>query len=243
LNDTFFGDMRRSRTKKSHELSPKAAIKLSEKLRLASFAQLKNMEQLFGNRFNVQEPFLMYHLSRELILDLSDITSKIPMEEKEKKLWYLFQAVCFVKSLQIFHNYATVKFCSSDSCPILSAGSLFEYRWRDPDTGDILSTCAPSYMHLLFDSVDALLKKPDFSSLDLDSSADILRRTFRVYAHLYHEHYSEISLLGLSAEFDARLNHLSQFLMKTRLMTVKELLPMRAFFSGKLRAGCQFILK
>jgi MOB kinase activator 1 len=243
LNSAFFGDLKKNRARRNLELSPKAAFKLSEKLRLTSQSQLRNIETLFGNIFKAHEAFLLYHLGGEHRPDFSDLNAKIPADGEGRNLWFLFQAVCFVKSLQVFHNLATTRFCSSESCPILSVGALYEYRWRDPDTGDILSTCAPSYMHLLFDFVDGILKKSELSSISYDCAADLLRRTFRVYAHIYHEHYSEISLLGLTAEFEARLNHLSQFLIKTRIMTVKELLPMRTFFSGKLRSGCPLIIK
>jgi MOB kinase activator 1 len=246
LSVVLFGRISKENNIKKLDLSPRACSKLVERLRVNSRIQLSRIEHLLGSQ-NFHACFFSYHLSAENISGFTELviaSTRMPPHVQNKNNWFHLQTIGFVKILQTFHQIITNAICSSESCPILSAGPLFEYKWRDPDTGDIVSTCAHSYMHLLFEYAESSLKNGKNSEFTLEIAQDILRRTFRIYVHLYHEHYSQLCALRLSSEFDFRLVHLSHFLIRHKMMTVKELLPMRNFFNGKFRSlGCSLILK
>lgn len=112
----------------------------------------------------------------------------------------------------------------------------FEYRWRDIENGDIVLVGACSYVHFLLDWAFQITSNQNthYNIHIRRISMDLSRRLFRAYAHIFHEHYGQISGMGLSSEFDARLIHLSHFLLKHKVLTAKELIPMKLFFSGKV---------
>jgi MOB kinase activator 1 len=149
--------------------------------------------------------------------------------------------LCFAKVFQVFYRLVVSDDCTSESCPTMSAGHQYEYRWRDVETGDVISVGASSYMHFLFDWAESVSENQNTMSNNVVAlCSDMARRLFRAYAHVFHEHYTHICSLGVSAEFDARLIHLSHFLLKHKMITGKELLPMRLFFSGKVKNSCAF---
>jgi len=96
--------------------------------------------------------------------------------------------------------------CTEISCPRMSAGNKYEYQWNDGLTTRACS--APQYIAQLFEWVTPQL--PDIPGVVPGSNSAlpellpefrrdasvIFRRLFRVYAHIYYNHFEEIRALG-----------------------------------------------
>ena len=105
---------------------------------------------------------------------------------------------------QINMLYGTItEFCTEDRCPIMSAGPKYEYHWADGQTVKKPIKCsAPKYIDYLmtwvqdqlddeniFPSKIGVKFPPNFQSI----VKTILKRLFRVYAHIYHQHFKYVN--------------------------------------------------
>eukprot|EP00475_Leptophrys_vorax_P042947 TRINITY_DN8113_c0_g1_i1.p1 TRINITY_DN8113_c0_g1~~TRINITY_DN8113_c0_g1_i1.p1 ORF type:complete len:288 (+),score=49.17 TRINITY_DN8113_c0_g1_i1:302-1165(+) len=212
-------------------------------LNLDTEAELQTLlQQCNYSRDNISPVFYRYgDYDNTSDFTKSVIESSVPPSGQNLDSWLLVQVLCFVKVFQVFHRLVIGGDCD---CDTMSAGHQYEYRWRDIETGDVLHVGASTYMHFLYEWSESISSDQNsFSCNDgRDVSSDMARRLFRVYAHVFHEHYSLICSKRLSSEFDARLIHLSHFLLRYKMVTSKELLPMRLFFSGKVKHPCTEML-
>merc|ERR1712098_445572 len=96
--------------------------------------------------------------------------------------------------------YGTItEFCTEQSCPVMSAGPKYEYHWADGNQVKKPIKCsAPKYIDFLMtwvqDQLDDESLFPSkigvpFPNNFLTNAKTILKRLFRVYAHVYHQHF------------------------------------------------------
>merc|ERR1712020_501129 len=55
----------------------------------------------------------------------------------------------------------------------------------------------------------------------------ILKRLFRVYAHIYHQHFKEVVSLGEEAHLNTSFKHFIYFVQEFQLIEKKELAPLQ----------------
>lgn len=142
--------------------------------------------------------------------------------------------------------YGTItEFCTEDSCPIMSAGPKYEYHWADGHTVKKPIKCsAPKYIDYLMTWVQDQLddetlfpskigtqlqfKITHFTKIycfvgvpfpkNFQSIAKtILKRLFRVYAHIYHQHFSEVVQLGEEAHLNTSFKHFIFFVQVIKI--------------------------
>jgi MOB kinase activator 1 len=145
---------------------------------------------------------------------------------------------------QINMLYGTItEFCTEESCPIMSAGPKYEYHWADGHTVKKPIKCsAPKYIDYLMTWVQDQLddetlfpskignydspprSRPDvhvsvsgvpFPKNFLSIAKTILKRLFRVYAHIYHQHFSQVVQLGEEAHLNTSFKHFIFFVQVT----------------------------
>ena len=63
----------------------------------------------------------------------------------------------------------------------------------------------------------------NFSSI----AKTILKRLFRVYAHIYHQHFAEVVQLGEEAHLNTSFKHFIFFVQEFNLIERKELAPLQ----------------
>ena len=112
--------------------------------------------------------------------------------------WVAVNTVDFFNQINMLYGTIT-EFCTEERCPIMSAGPKYEYHWADGQTVKKPIKCsAPKYIdylmtwvqdqlddEALFPSKIGVKFPPHFQS----SVKTILKRLFRVYAHIYHQHF------------------------------------------------------
>jgi MOB kinase activator 1 len=112
-----------------------------------------------------------------------------------------FLVVDLFSELSVLCN-AISDFCTEKSCPIMRAGRYYEYAWADPSCPEYASpvmVSAPKYMELLMIWVEKHLissgkdnhHRPA-GSISINNRI-FSRRLFRVYAHIFSEHWEYVS--------------------------------------------------
>lgn len=139
---------------------------------------------------------------------------------------------------QINMLYGTItEFCTEDTCVIMSAGPKYEYHWADGQTVKKPIKCsAPKYIDYLMtwvqDQLDEETLFPSkigvpFPKNFLAIAKTILKRLFRVYAHIYHQHFTEVQRLGEEAHLNTSFKHFIFFVQEFELIDSRELAPLQ----------------
>ncbi|KNC85024.1 hypothetical protein SARC_02778 [Sphaeroforma arctica JP610] len=134
--------------------------------------------------------------------------------------------------------YGTItEFCTPDECPVMSAGLRYEYLWADNVTVKKPIKCsAPEYVDYLMTWVQTQLDDElifpskigvPFPRTFMSVAKNILKRLFRVYAHVYHSHFNKIVSLGEEAHLNTSFKHFIYFVQEFNLIDKKELAPLQ----------------
>ncbi|XP_077550986.1 MOB kinase activator 1B-like [Haemaphysalis longicornis] len=155
-------------------------------------------------------------------------------EGEDLNEWVAVHTVDFFN--QINTLYGTVsEFCTESSCAVMSAGPEHEYHWADGQTVE-KPVSAPKYIAYLMtwgqDQLDdeSLFRSeigapfPEYSS---SIAKAVLRQLFRVYAHIYHQHFSEVVQLREEAHLNTSFKHFNSFFVKFDLIDRRELVPLQ----------------
>lgn len=144
-------------------------------------------------------------------------------------------AVDFFNQINMLYGTIT-EFCTEESCAIMSAGPKYEYHWADGQTVKKPIKCsAPKYIDYLMtwvqDQLDDETLFPSkigvpFPKNFLSNAKTILKRLFRVYAHIYHQHFSEVVHLGEEAHLNTSFKHFIYFVQEFNLIDRRELAPL-----------------
>ena len=115
--------------------------------------------------------------------------------------WIAVNTVDFFNQINMLYGTIT-EFCTEDRCPIMSAGPKYEYHWADGQTVKKPIKCsAPKYIDYLMtwvqDQLDDEKIFPSKIGVTFPQNFQsivktILKRLFRVYAHIYHQHFKYV---------------------------------------------------
>ena len=127
--------------------------------------------------------------------------------------------------------------CTQQSCPVMCASPKYEYLWADQDRHKTpLKVSAPRYIELLMDWVDKQLSSEAiFPTIPGNKFPEnfrsivktIMRRLFRVYAHIFHSHLDEIVACRAEAHLSTCFRHFMHFGYEFHLLPQKELEPLK----------------
>lgn len=150
--------------------------------------------------------------------------------------WVAVNTVDFFNQINMLYGTIT-EFCTEDSCSIMSAGPKYEYHWADGQTVKKPIKCsAPKYIDYLMtwvqDQLDDETLFPSkigvpFPKNFIQIAKTILKRLFRVYAHIYHQHFSEVVRLSEEAHLNTSFKHFIYFVQEFNLIDRRELAPLQ----------------
>ncbi|KZV18986.1 MOB kinase activator-like 1 [Dorcoceras hygrometricum] len=155
-------------------------------------------------------------------------------------------AVDFFNQISVL--YATLtESCTPETCPKMSAGPNYEYRWADGVTiKRPIVVSAPKYVEYLMGWIEAQLEDesmfphkigvpfpPNFQ----DVVKTILKRLFRVYGHIYHSHFQKILGLEEAAHLNTCFKHFVLFNTEFGLIAKEELEPLSEIIEPILRSS------
>jgi MOB kinase activator 1 len=149
--------------------------------------------------------------------------------------WLALNTIEFFNSISIL--FAPVsRYCTKESCPKMSAGPGFEYAWQDNKKyKKPKSMPANDYItHVMIwveEFIDDPVVFPEDESRPFPKEfrqiiANIFRRMFRVYAHLYHHHQKDIKAENLAAQLNTSFRHFYLFTKEFSLIPDEQFQPL-----------------
>lgn len=166
------------------------------------------------------------HLEKLLRAEVKTPKSENPV------LWQMKNTIHLYETIRVFY-YRIARICTVSSCPTMNAGRQYTFKWQHEE-GVISTESAPEYMDLLFDWVENMIADtsifPYNGTVPVDTKSTlrtILRRLFRVYAHLFCAHFDKIDSMGLKSDLNIRFQHFCYFVLTHQLIHQKELLPLK----------------
>ncbi|RLN39390.1 MOB kinase activator-like 1A [Panicum miliaceum] len=149
--------------------------------------------------------------------------------------WLAVNTVDFFNQVNILYG-TLMEFCTPATCPTMSAGPKYEYRWADGvKIKRPIEVSAPKYVEYLMDWIEAQLDDENifpqklgapFPSNFRDVVKTIFKRLFRVYAHIYHSHFQVIMKLQEEAHLNTCFKQFTLFTLEFRLIDRAELAPL-----------------
>uniref|UniRef100_A0A3Q0KHF4 Mps one binder kinase activator-like 1 (Mob1 homolog 1) (Mob1) n=1 Tax=Schistosoma mansoni TaxID=6183 RepID=A0A3Q0KHF4_SCHMA len=150
--------------------------------------------------------------------------------------WIAINTVDFFNQINMLYG-TLLEFCTDDTCPIMSAGPKYEYHWADGQTVKKPLKCsAPHYIDCLMIWIQKQLENESIfpSKIGAPFPRDfinvvkvILKRLFRVYAHIYYQHFSEVRDLQEEAHLNTSFKHFIYFVLEFNLVQKRELVPLQ----------------
>jgi len=150
--------------------------------------------------------------------------------------WLAVNSVDFFNQINMLYGTIT-EFCTPQECPVMSAGPKYEYHWADgANVKQALKVSAPQYVDYLMVWVQGQLDDEAifpskigmaFPKNFLPIVKNIFKRLFRVYAHIYHSHFTKIISLGEEAHLNTSFKHFIYFIQEFQLIDKKELAPLQ----------------
>lgn len=149
--------------------------------------------------------------------------------------WLAVHTVDFFNEVSLL--YGTISdFCTPDSCPIMNAGADYEYLWADGTTHKTpIKVAAREYVDLLMTWIEGQINDGELfpTSVDVpfprkfqDAVRVIFKRLFRVYAHIYYQHFERVISLGAEAHLNTCFKHFIFFIIQFDLVDAKERKPL-----------------
>lgn len=174
---------------------------------------------------------------------------KLPKGENLNE-WLAVHVVDFYNQINMLYGTIT-EFCSPSTCPRMIATNEYEYLWvfspKDTNNNNNSSSnstnsnipqsvSAPQYVECLmkwcqeqFDDENLFPNKKDDSFPDRFKDKIIipmLRRLFRVYAHIYCHHFNEILELNLQTVLNTSFRHFILFSKEFNLLRSNDFGPL-----------------
>ncbi|CAL8104299.1 unnamed protein product [Calicophoron daubneyi] len=206
------------------------------------------MNFLFGNRLgsktfkprkHIPEDNKQHEMLQEAAATLGsgDLRQAVRLPDGEDlHEWIAINTVDFFNQISMVYG-TLVEFCTEESCPVMSAGPKYEYHWADGQTVKKPLKCsAPQYVNCLMAWIQKHLENEAIfpSKIGAPFPRDflsvvkvILKRLFRVYAHIYHQHFSEVRALQEEAHLNTSFKHFIFFVMEFDLVQKRELAPLQ----------------
>ncbi|BEJ16544.1 hypothetical protein CspHIS471_0511490 [Cutaneotrichosporon sp. HIS471] len=159
-------------------------------------------------------------------------------EGEDPQEWIAVHVVDFFNHVNML--YGTIsEFCTPEQCSIMNAGPKFEFYWEDGETyKKPTPLSAPAYVEALMTWAQNIIDDEKmfpqkigvkFPQTFMPTAKTILRRLFRVYAHIYHSHFDQICALGIEAHLNTNYRHFLLFVDEFSLLSDRDLQPLDEF--------------
>eukprot|EP01095_Lingulamoeba_sp_RSL-Kostka_P008992 TRINITY_DN306_c0_g2_i1.p1 TRINITY_DN306_c0_g2~~TRINITY_DN306_c0_g2_i1.p1 ORF type:complete len:229 (+),score=67.94 TRINITY_DN306_c0_g2_i1:118-804(+) len=157
-------------------------------------------------------------------------------ESEELNEWLAVNTVDFFNQINLLYGSIS-EWCTPESCTTMSAGSKYEYLWADGQKIKKPIKCsAPEYVEYLMTWVQDILDDEAIfpSIVDVPFPRNfqsvvkkIFKRLFRVYAHIYYNHFQNIVGLGEEPHLNTCFKHFYLFIVEFNLVEKRELAPLQ----------------
>ncbi|NWU68168.1 MOB1B kinase, partial [Pterocles burchelli] len=203
------------------------------------FCSGSRSSKTFKPKKNIPEGSHQYELLKhaEATLGSGNLRMAVMLPEGEDlNEWVAVNTVDFFNQINMLYGTIT-DFCTEESCPVMSAGPKYEYHWADgTNIKKPIKCSAPKYIDYLMtwvqDQLDDETLFPSkigvpFPKNFMSVAKTILKRLFRVYAHIYHQHFDPVIQLQEEAHLNTSFKHFIFFVQEFNLIDRRELAPLQ----------------
>jgi len=186
----------------------------------------------------VKEDNRLYHIAQYAKSSLGslNISEKVKLPKGEDlNEWYAFHITEFFNHIRIIYNSIN-EHCTDESCPMMQAGPSYLYLWADGDKVKTPIECsAPQYVDYLLTWIQFLINDESVFPSSVGAKfpdnftkvvKNIIKRIFRVYAHIYIHHMPHIELVQMQSHLKTSFKHLLFFGDEFNLIPAKEKEPL-----------------
>lgn len=127
--------------------------------------------------------------------------------------------------------------CTGTHCPKMCAGPRFEYKWADGVRVKKPIRCsAPKYIDFMMSWAQTTLDDETIFPIRIGEPfpanirsiiCTIVKRLFRVYAHMYVQHFQSMQEIGAEPHLNTCFRHFMLFVREFDLIEPQELAPLR----------------
>ncbi|OBZ91070.1 CBK1 kinase activator protein MOB2 [Choanephora cucurbitarum] len=158
--------------------------------------------------------------------------------------WLAFNTFEFFNHINLFYGSIT-NFCTPQSCPTMSAGSGVEYTWSD-STSKKVRLPASQYIDYMTSSIESMLNDeslfptksgPEFPRELHSIVKKMFGQMFRLFAHIYHEHFDKVLCLNEEPHFNSLFAHFISFAREFDLLEKQEMQPLSELINIMLKNG------
>lgn len=160
---------------------------------------------------------------------------KLPEGEDENE-WIAVNTVHFFNASNLVYG-ACAEFCTEYSCPSMTAGSRYEYLWKDgAQYKKPTRVPAPVYIDNLLSWANDQISDPTLFPINDDAKfprdfkkqiRTIFKRLFRLYAHIYYSHFEQMRAIGANSHLNTCFKHFCFFIQEFNLVEEAEMAPLK----------------
>jgi len=197
---------------------------------------IQNVKPVKKTQNHQQEKRTKLHDTRQETLGAGNLKEAVRLPKGEDfNEWLAVNCVDFFNEISLLYGCVS-EYCTEKSCPMMSAGQKYEYLWMDGVKYTKPHKCsAPEYIDLLMSWVEYQINDSNIFPVDdgkpfpenfRNVVATILKRLFRVYAHIYYHHIDKMTQLVCHVHLNSCFKHFVYFVKQFQLVDEKELAPL-----------------
>ncbi|XP_019479075.1 PREDICTED: MOB kinase activator 1A [Hipposideros armiger] len=195
-----------------------------------SFLFSSRSSKTFKPKKNIPEGSHQYELLKhaEATLGSGNLRQAVMLPEGEDlNEWIAVNTVDFFNQINMLYGTIT-EFCTETSCPVMSAGPryiLLPIIW----VLELLNKNIHGYsgIFVLPKNLESFCQGVPFPKNFMSVAKTILKRLFRVYAHIYHQHFDSVMQLQEEAHLNTSFKHFIFFVQEFNLIDRRELAPLQ----------------
>mmetsp|Transcript_37705 Transcript_37705/g.83005 ORF Transcript_37705/g.83005 Transcript_37705/m.83005 type:complete len:227 (+) Transcript_37705:200-880(+) len=159
--------------------------------------------------------------------------------------WLAVNVTDFYNEISLLYG-VLMDTCTPISCPTMSAGPKFEYKWADGVRIKKPVRCsAPKYIDYMMTWVQTTLDDErlfpvrvgePFPANYREVVRSMFKRLFRVYAHMYVNHFQALQEMGAEPHLNTCFRHFILFVAEFDLIEQQELVPLQDLINKFLQA-------
>eukprot|EP01115_Flamella_aegyptia_P012436 TRINITY_DN6205_c0_g1_i1.p1 TRINITY_DN6205_c0_g1~~TRINITY_DN6205_c0_g1_i1.p1 ORF type:complete len:222 (+),score=43.00 TRINITY_DN6205_c0_g1_i1:27-692(+) len=202
-----------------------------------TFKPVKGKKKLNNINEDEDEHDRMKQSLAECVLGSGNLRLAVTLPEGEDlNEWLAVNTVDFFNQINMLYGTIT-EWCTPENCQVMSAGPKYEYHWADGQKiKKAIKVSAPQYVDYLMIWVQEKIDDENIfpSKIGVPFNKNfpkivkhIFKRLFRVYAHIYHSHFSKITHLDQEPHLNTSFKHFIYFIQEFNLVDKKELAPLQ----------------
>mmetsp|Transcript_18608 Transcript_18608/g.47288 ORF Transcript_18608/g.47288 Transcript_18608/m.47288 type:complete len:222 (-) Transcript_18608:119-784(-) len=205
----------------------------------ATSKPVKKVKAPKGSNINSLHKSLKVNKSKCLtgVVDFREAV-KVPAGEDANE-WVATNAIDIFNTVSLIWENLVSDTCTERTCPVMNAGPAFEYLWQDGPKKKPVKIPAREYVERLFEWCRGLFGDEEvfpmegaFGKKFRPTVKTMLKRLFRVYAHIYKVHWDSIKELSSEKEFYTCFKHYYYFVQEFGLVSSSDMKPLATLLSN-----------